>query len=159
MKLSSYTTPGTYGYMAPEILDIQKVSTKTDVYSFGVVLIELVRGKRNFNQHVEEEEDVRMFTKWAHMKMQQGRHEDIFKSLLNNSISGFNLKEAKLLMEISLMCIQVMYYSLLLDKVYFRYSNVVKCICKNFEFGCFCDHIQLNHMLLGLSIKCVVGKN
>ncbi len=70
---------------------------------------------------MEEEEDVRMFTKWAHMKMQQGRHEDIFKSLLNNSISGFNLKEAKLLMEISLMCIHVMYYSLLLDEVYFCY--------------------------------------
>ncbi len=107
--------------MAPEILDIHKVSTKTDVYSFGVVLIELVRGKRNFNQHVEEEEDVRMFTKWARMKMQQGRLEDIFKSLLNNSISGFNPKEAKLLMAISLMCIQVMYYSLLLDKAYFHY--------------------------------------
>jgi serine/threonine protein kinase len=50
MRLSSYTAPGTYGYMAPEILDIHKVSTKTDVYSFGVVLIELVTGKRNFNQ-------------------------------------------------------------------------------------------------------------
>jgi serine/threonine protein kinase len=115
-------TPGTYGYMAPEILDIHKVSTKTDVYSFGVVLIELVRGKRNFNQHVEEEEDVRMFTKWARMKMQQGRREDIFKSLLNNSISGFNPKEAKLLMEISLMCIKVMYYSLLL----IRFISIIK---------------------------------
>jgi hypothetical protein len=68
-----------------------------------------------------EEEDVCMFTKWARMKMQQGHFEDIFKSLLNNSISGFNLKQAKLLMEILLMCIQVMYYSLLLDKVYFHY--------------------------------------
>ncbi len=70
MKLSSYTTPITYGYMALEIFDIHKVSTKTDVYSFGVVLIELVRGKRKVNQHVEEEEDVHMFIKWARMKMQ-----------------------------------------------------------------------------------------
>ncbi len=56
--------------MVLEIFDIHKVSTKTNVYSFGVVLIELVRGKRNVNQHVEEEEDVHMFIKWARMKMQ-----------------------------------------------------------------------------------------
>jgi len=44
MQLGSTSTPGTLGYMAPEILGKKQASTKSDVYSFGVLLIQLLNG-------------------------------------------------------------------------------------------------------------------
>ncbi|CAN6334377.1 unnamed protein product [Urochloa humidicola] len=38
---------GTFGYMAPEML-VNAVSDKSDVYSYGMTLLELVGGRRNF---------------------------------------------------------------------------------------------------------------
>ncbi len=49
ITLASTSTPGSFGYMALEILPESKqrhVSPKCDVYSFGVLLIELVNGSR-----------------------------------------------------------------------------------------------------------------
>ncbi|KAH8947331.1 hypothetical protein BDL97_11G035200 [Sphagnum fallax] len=43
IQLASTSTPGTSGYMAPEIL-LKQASTKSDVYSFGVLLIKLLNG-------------------------------------------------------------------------------------------------------------------
>jgi serine/threonine protein kinase len=43
MELTSTSTPGTRGYMAPKILSKQTL-TKNDVYSFGVLLIQFVNG-------------------------------------------------------------------------------------------------------------------
>ncbi|KAG9159060.1 hypothetical protein Leryth_020973 [Lithospermum erythrorhizon] len=37
---------GTYGYAAPEYVEVGHLSTKSDVYSFGVVLYELLTGRR-----------------------------------------------------------------------------------------------------------------
>ncbi|MBA0771029.1 hypothetical protein Gotri_019562 [Gossypium trilobum] len=37
---------GTYGYCAPEYIQIGQLSTKSDVYSFGVVFLELITGRR-----------------------------------------------------------------------------------------------------------------
>jgi serine/threonine protein kinase len=44
MQLASTSTPGSTGYMAPEILEKKQASTKSDVYSFGVLLIQLMNG-------------------------------------------------------------------------------------------------------------------
>ncbi|CAN6356470.1 unnamed protein product [Urochloa humidicola] len=40
---------GTFGYMAPEML-VNAVSDKSDVYSYGMTLLELVGGRRNFEE-------------------------------------------------------------------------------------------------------------
>ncbi|CAL4898405.1 unnamed protein product [Urochloa decumbens] len=40
---------GTFGYMAPEML-VNAVSDKSDVYSYGMTLLELVGGRRNFQE-------------------------------------------------------------------------------------------------------------
>lgn len=37
---------GTYGYCAPEYIQIGQLSTKSDVYSFGVMFLELITGRR-----------------------------------------------------------------------------------------------------------------
>ncbi|KAK4802656.1 hypothetical protein SAY86_000859 [Trapa natans] len=37
---------GTYGYLAPEFVYRNEITTKSDVYSFGVLLLEIVSGRR-----------------------------------------------------------------------------------------------------------------
>jgi serine/threonine protein kinase len=41
------TMRGTIGYLAPEWVSGQPISTKADVYSYGMVLFELISGRRN----------------------------------------------------------------------------------------------------------------
>ncbi|KAK3444542.1 hypothetical protein EUGRSUZ_A01353, partial [Eucalyptus grandis] len=44
--LSNWTTvAGSYGYMAPELATMMRVTNKCDVYSFGVVALEIMMGK------------------------------------------------------------------------------------------------------------------
>nr|CAB3477538.1 unnamed protein product [Digitaria exilis] len=45
---------GTPGYMAPEMM-INAVSAKSDVFSYGMTLLELVGGRRNFEQASTED--------------------------------------------------------------------------------------------------------
>ncbi|CAK9863688.1 unnamed protein product, partial [Sphagnum jensenii] len=104
--VSANSTPGSIGYMAPEIRQESKqrhVSPKCDVYSFGVLLIELVNG----SQFILDRHKTRKFIQWAQkLPVQKDGFQQIFDAIIKNSIVGFNSDEAKLLLEISLECIQ-----------------------------------------------------
>ncbi|KAK7310150.1 hypothetical protein RJT34_07463 [Clitoria ternatea] len=70
---------GTPGYMAPEWITADPITSKADVYSFGMVLLELVSGKRNFEiQGSVVRSEEWYFPGWAFDKMfKEMRVEDI----------------------------------------------------------------------------------
>jgi serine/threonine protein kinase len=95
--------------MAPEILPDSKqrhVSPKCDVYSFGELLIELVKGSRFTLDRVK----IRKFIQRAqNIHVEEDGFQQIFNVIIKNSIVGFNNNEAKLFLQISLKCIQVIF--------------------------------------------------
>ncbi len=111
ISLASTSTPGSSGYMAPEILPESKqrhVSSKCDVYSFGVLLIELVNGSRFTLDR--RDVTIRKFIQWARkIYVEENGFQQIFNVITKNSIVGFNKNEAKLFLQISLKCIQVIF--------------------------------------------------
>ncbi|CAK9222594.1 unnamed protein product, partial [Sphagnum troendelagicum] len=102
--VSSTSTPGTSGYMAPEIL-LKQASTKSDVYSFGVLLIKLLNGSPfilNGNEVF-----IHKFIQWAQkVHVEENGFEQIFNVVIDNSIIGFDDNEAKSFLEISLQYIK-----------------------------------------------------
>ncbi|XP_050371618.1 probable serine/threonine-protein kinase PBL23 [Argentina anserina] len=54
---------GTYGYCAPEYACTGKLTKMSDVYSFGVVFLELITGRRAFDDEKPEEEQI--LVSWA----------------------------------------------------------------------------------------------
>ncbi|CAM6046472.1 unnamed protein product [Sphagnum compactum] len=102
--VSSTSTPGTSGYMAPEIL-LKQASTKSDVYSFGVLLIQLLNGSPFILNGYEIR--IHKFIQWAQkVHVEENGFQQIFNVVSDNSIIGFDRNEAKSFLEISLQCIK-----------------------------------------------------
>jgi serine/threonine protein kinase len=105
MRLASTSTPGSSGYMAPEILNLKQASTKSDVYNFGVLLIQLLNGSPFILDGNEIR--IRKFIQWAQkVHMEENGFQQIFNVIIDNSIIGFNHNEAKSFLQISLQCIK-----------------------------------------------------
>ncbi len=126
ITLASTSTPGKRGYIAPEILTSKEASPKSDVYSFGVLLIQLVNETPFILDGYEF--DIRDFIKWAQeVHVQKDGFKDIIDYVvINNSIVGFNHNEAKLILQISLKCIQVTFLPSLLSKSLNLWSKIFK---------------------------------
>ncbi|CAL5362592.1 unnamed protein product [Camellia sinensis] len=62
---------GTIGYMAPEVFsrNFGRVSHKADVYSYGMLVLEMVRGRENIRQSVEDTSDL-YFPHLIHKKLE-----------------------------------------------------------------------------------------
>ncbi|KAJ4966450.1 hypothetical protein NE237_018299 [Protea cynaroides] len=65
--ISMTTTRGTLGYIAPEVFsrNFGHVSHKSDVYSFGIMLLEMVGGRKNIDDTVENTSQV-YFSQWIY---------------------------------------------------------------------------------------------
>ncbi|XP_078159299.1 putative receptor-like protein kinase At5g20050 [Carex rostrata] len=99
---------GTVGYLAPEMLMPNAISTKSDVYSYGMVLFELVGGRRNLIMVMDGETEQRRnsyFPKTVREKMMQGElMEVVDQSLIKNE--EIREEEVTILTRLALWCIQ-----------------------------------------------------
>ncbi|KHM99460.1 G-type lectin S-receptor-like serine/threonine-protein kinase [Glycine soja] len=78
---------GTPGYMAPEWITADPITSKADVYSFGMVLLELVSGIRNFEiQGSVVRSEEWYFPGWAFDKMfKEMRVEEILDGQIRDA--------------------------------------------------------------------------
>ncbi|KAJ9128537.1 hypothetical protein P3X46_034901, partial [Hevea brasiliensis] len=76
---------GTYGYLAPEFVYRNELTTKSDVYSFGVLLLEIVTGRRPA-QAVDSVGWQSIF-EWATPLVQAHRYPDLLDPLISSSSS------------------------------------------------------------------------
>ncbi|CAN8288220.1 unnamed protein product [Cochlearia groenlandica] len=73
---------GTYGYLAPEYVYRNELTTKSDVYSFGVLLLEIVSGRRP-TQAVNSSVGWQSIFEWATPLVQTSRWLEILDPVIN----------------------------------------------------------------------------
>ncbi|KAL3683213.1 hypothetical protein R1sor_001235 [Riccia sorocarpa] len=88
---------GTFGYMAPEILEGASADTKADVYSYGMVLLEMVTGRR-----ISECKSQNL-RHWANMQVVEGRESNTIDPLLKG-LDEDDLAAARNLLNIAICC-------------------------------------------------------
>lgn len=99
--LSMVCARGTIGYIAPEVFSrsFGVVTRKADVYSYGMMVLEMVGGRRNSDQQVENTSEV-YFPHWIY------DHLDNIHELKIDGIS-YNMEEVtKKMVLVALWCIQ-----------------------------------------------------
>ncbi|XP_043694855.1 rust resistance kinase Lr10-like [Telopea speciosissima] len=76
--ISMTTARGTIGYIALEVFsrNFGHVSHKSDVYSFGIMLLEMVGGRKNIDNTVENTSQV-YFSQWIYNHLSHGKELEI----------------------------------------------------------------------------------
>ncbi|KAF6134053.1 hypothetical protein GIB67_038344 [Kingdonia uniflora] len=74
----------TYGYLAPEFIYRNELTTKSDVYSFGVLLLEIVSGHRP-GQEIDSVSYGQRIFEWATPLVQSHRYTDLLDPLIMES--------------------------------------------------------------------------
>eukprot|EP00253_Pinus_taeda_P008144 PITA_08144 len=94
---------GTLGYAAPEMWSIVygPVTDRSDVYSYGMLIMEMVGGRKNFDNR-ESRSSKFYYPEWAFKQVEKGN----FGSLRNGNMSKEDEGIAKRLSSVGLWCIQ-----------------------------------------------------
>ncbi|XP_002522267.4 G-type lectin S-receptor-like serine/threonine-protein kinase SD2-5 [Ricinus communis] len=92
---------GTFGYMAPELLN-SIITKKADVYSFGVVVMEIVCGRRNIDRSLPEE---CMFLLLMFMR---NAKEDQWSDMIDKNCEDMQLHRLEVveMMKVAVWCLQ-----------------------------------------------------
>ncbi|KAJ9131530.1 hypothetical protein P3X46_035185 [Hevea brasiliensis] len=76
MSHLSTRAAGSLGYIAPEYALYGKLTERSDVYSFGVVLLELLSGRKAYQN---DEGKVSLLTDWAWKRVKEGKSLDVIE--------------------------------------------------------------------------------
>ncbi|XP_047249367.1 probable LRR receptor-like serine/threonine-protein kinase At1g56140 isoform X2 [Capsicum annuum] len=91
---------GTIGYLAPEYAMRGHLTEKADVFGFGVVALEIVSGRANSDESLEE--DKIYLLEWA-WQLHENKCET---ELVDANLSEFDVDEVKKVIMIALLCTQ-----------------------------------------------------
>ncbi|KAJ1686584.1 hypothetical protein LUZ63_017974 [Rhynchospora breviuscula] len=93
---------GTHGYCAPDYFRTGHLKVKSDVYSFGVVILELISGRRAYDEFKPTNE--RNLVDWARpMFRDKRRHPQLIDPLIKDNYSPEGLSHA---VRAAAMCLQ-----------------------------------------------------
>ncbi|KAK1548945.1 hypothetical protein Q3G72_024113 [Acer saccharum] len=93
---------GTKGYVAPEWFRNQPITVKVDVYSFGILLLELICCRKNFEQNMEDENQM-ILADWVYDCY---RDETLHLLVENDEEALHDMKRVKKYVMIAIWCIQ-----------------------------------------------------
>ncbi|XP_074380978.1 putative receptor protein kinase ZmPK1 [Apium graveolens] len=106
---------GTRGYMAPEWISNQSITSKVDVYSYGIVVLEMISG-RNPATNVYDDTDgscrpeQKMLVKWIRDKMQaaNGTGKDFaIRDIVDSRMNGvYDMPRMEALVQVALQCVE-----------------------------------------------------
>jgi len=91
---------GTFGYLAPEYAMRGHMSEKVDVFAFGVVMLEIISGRPNYDDRLDE--DTAYLLEWVW----QLYEEDHPLDAADPRLTEFNSDEVLRAIRVALLCIQ-----------------------------------------------------
>ncbi|KAL4292212.1 hypothetical protein S245_061697 [Arachis hypogaea] len=95
------TLRGTRGYLAPEWITNYAISEKSDVFSYGMVLLEIIGGRKNYDQW-EGPEKVH-FPSYVFRMMEEGRLREVIDKRIDIDDKD---ERAMIALKVALWCIQ-----------------------------------------------------